>query len=180
MPLGQERVPTCAREPSFEEGENPMGFVESNLLPNETIVYETRLHPVIYTPAVVALLLGLGTLGVCAATAGGDSGFLVLLALMIVVVAAGLALSAWINTKASEFAVTNRRVLVKVGWLRRDSFEIVLPKVEGIGVDQGLLGRLFNFGTIDVRGTGGSRERFANIAAPLEFRKQVQLLLPEQ
>ena len=50
----------------------------------------------------------------------------------------------------------------------------MLGKVEAVGVDQGLLGRVLNFGTITVTGTGGTQEQFQRIAAPLEFRKHVQ------
>lgn len=75
----------------------------------------------------------------------------------------------------SEFAVTNNRVLVKVGIIRRHSMEIVLPQVEGIGVDQGIIGRILGFGTIVVSGTGTTREFFIRIRNPLEFRRQVQV-----
>jgi uncharacterized membrane protein YdbT with pleckstrin-like domain len=70
--------------------------------------------------------------------------------------------------------VTNRRVLIKVGFIRRHSLELLLPKVEGIAVDQGILGRILGYGTIIVTGTGGTKEPFRNIIAPMEFRKMVQ------
>jgi uncharacterized membrane protein YdbT with pleckstrin-like domain len=80
----------------------------------------------------------------------------------------------FINYSTSEFAVTNKRVLVKVGWIRRHSIETLLTKVEGIGVNQGILGRILGYGTIVVTGTGGTKEPFHKIDAPLEFRKRVQ------
>jgi hypothetical protein len=51
---------------------------------------------------------------------------------------------------------------------------LLLPKVEAIQVDQGILGRIFNYGTITIVGTGGTKEPFRGIAKPLEFRRQVQ------
>jgi uncharacterized membrane protein YdbT with pleckstrin-like domain len=80
----------------------------------------------------------------------------------------------WIRFSASEFAVTNRRVLIKVGVIRRHSVELLLEKVEGIGIEQSMTGRLLNFGSIIVTGTGGTKETFHEISAPLEFRRQVQ------
>lgn len=74
----------------------------------------------------------------------------------------------------SEFAVTNKRVIIKVGWIRRRTLETMLSKVEGINVDQELVGRLLGYGTLVVTGTGGTREQFTNIANPFEFRRQVQ------
>lgn len=73
----------------------------------------------------------------------------------------------------SEFAVTNRRVVVKLGLISRHTLELSLAKVESIGVEQGLLGRLLGYGTIVVIGTGGTRERFDRISDPLAFRRAV-------
>lgn len=154
-----------------------VSYVESNLLNGEEVVYRARLHRIVFAPSVVlgafALLLVLiGATSQDAAPIAGIGAFLLLCAGL-------LALEAYIKVSTSEFAVTNRRVLIKVGLLRRTSLELLLPKVESIAVDQGLFGRMLDFGTIGIRGTGGSREGFANIAAPLEFRRQVQALLPE-
>src|SRR5207247_7498840 len=63
---------------------------------------------------------------------------------------------------------------IKVGWVRRRTVETMLSKVEGIGVDQDLVGRMLGYGTIVVTGTGGTKEQFTKIARPLEFRRQVQ------
>jgi uncharacterized membrane protein YdbT with pleckstrin-like domain len=59
--------------------------------------------------------------------------------------------------------------------IRRHSLELLLRQVEGIRVDQGLLGRVLGYGTIVVGGTGGTAEPFPEIASPLEFRRQVQM-----
>jgi uncharacterized membrane protein YdbT with pleckstrin-like domain len=133
-----------------------MGYVDSNLLPNEHVTYRARLHIVAIVVAIIGggwIALGLGVIG------------LVLL------------VPPWIRSISSEFAVTNKRVLVKVGLVRRHSLELLLQKVEGIGVDQGILGRILGYGTITVSGTGGTREAFRMIARPLEFRRQVQASL---
>lgn len=74
---------------------------------------------------------------------------------------------------SSEFAVTNRRVIIKVGLVSRQTLELSLAKVESIGVEQTLVGRMFGFGSIIVIGTGGTRERFETIANPLGFRRAV-------
>ena len=65
-------------------------------------------------------------------------------------------------------------MIVKVGLIRRDTLELLLSKVESIGVDQTVTGRIVGYGSIAVVGTGGTRETFRNIARPLDFRKQVQ------
>jgi uncharacterized membrane protein YdbT with pleckstrin-like domain len=92
----------------------------------------------------------------------------------LVVLASVANLWTWVRYATSEFAVTNKRVIMKVGWVRRRSLETLLSKVESIGVDQGIVGRMLDFGTISVNGTGGTSESFPQIGAPLEFRRQVQ------
>lgn len=145
-----------------------MGYVDSNLLPNEQVTYRARLHRIIYLVPVCALIIALGV-GVASGSwiAGG----------ILAVIGLLLLVPPWIRSISSEFAVTNKRVLVKVGLIRRHSLELLLQKVEGIGVDQGILGRILGYGTITVSGTGGTREAFRMIADPLEFRRQVQASL---
>jgi len=95
-------------------------------------------------------------------------------ALALGVVTALTFVSSWFRSSSSEFAVTDKRVIIKVGLVRRRTLETMLGKVEGIGVDQSLTGRILGFGTIVVTGTGGTKEEFDRIANPLEFRRQVQ------
>jgi uncharacterized membrane protein YdbT with pleckstrin-like domain len=91
------------------------------------------------------------------------------------VLIAGLALlSGHLRRTATEMTVTNKRILVKTGLLSRRTFELLLSKVESIGVEEGMLGRVFCYGSVVVRGTGGTPELFKNIDHPLEFKRQVQ------
>ena len=71
-------------------------------------------------------------------------------------------------------AVTDKRVIVKVGVASRTTFELLLSKVESIGVEESMMGRILGYGTVVVRGTGGTPEPFDRVAHPIEFRKQVQ------
>lgn len=117
-----------------------MSYVLDNLLKNERILYEARLHWTIYFTWKSLFTLFI---------------------------------SAWILRRSSEFAVTNRRVMIKVGLIQRRTLELNLSKVESIEVEQTFWGRLLGYGEIEVIGTGGTRERFDRIGSPLEFRKAV-------
>ena len=77
---------------------------------------------------------------------------------------------------ADEFAVTNKRVIVKTGLISRRTLEMNLSKIESVNVDQTIFGRLLGYGTITIIGTGGTRESFPNISHPLAFRKKFQEL----
>ena len=83
-------------------------------------------------------------------------------------------ISCWILFASSDFAVTDRRIILKTGALTTRSVEILLRKVEVLGVNRGFLGSVFDYGSIVVGGTGGTKETFKGIAKPFAFRKEIQ------
>ena len=74
----------------------------------------------------------------------------------------------------TEFGVTNKRMIVKVGFIRRRTLELLLRQVEALSVDQSLSGRMLDYGTITLSGTGGVREVFHRVREPLELRRRIQ------
>jgi uncharacterized membrane protein YdbT with pleckstrin-like domain len=149
-----------------------MGYVDQNLLPGETVIYRAKLHPIIFASAIFFAVVGVFFL-IVGSIDKAVSGFAIL-GVFFLAVGGLFGLARYVRLATSEFAITDKRVLVKVGLVRRHTLELLLAKVETIGVDQGVLGRLFDYGTIIVTGTGGTKEPFQAIANPLEFRKQVQ------
>jgi uncharacterized membrane protein YdbT with pleckstrin-like domain len=142
-----------------------MGYVSANLLQDEQVAHEAKLHGIVFLGPTLVLLPGLLMLG--GGDLAGGAPFLIVPALAW---GLGVALNYW----TSEFAVTNRRILAKVGLIQRRSLEVNLSKVESIEVNQSILGRILNYGTIVVRGTGGTREPFKNVADPLALRMSAQ------
>ena len=143
-----------------------MGYIEANLLPGETVVQRARLHWIVFLKAGAVLVLGLGLLYFDPKLIG----------LIVMAVGLVMAVPPWVSRVSSEFGVTSKRVIIKVGLIQRRTLELLIRQVEAISVDQSLTGRIFNFGTITLTGTGGVRETFHNIANPLEFRRSVQSL----
>jgi uncharacterized membrane protein YdbT with pleckstrin-like domain len=133
------------------------------LLPDEMIVYKARLHSIIFWKVCALIFLGIV--------------FLLIQPLMgAIVIAIGVfaIISPIVDYATSEFGVTNKRVIIKVGFLRRRTLELLLKHVEAISVDQSVIGRILGVGLITLTGTGGVREVFHNISSPLEFRRQIQ------
>jgi uncharacterized membrane protein YdbT with pleckstrin-like domain len=93
----------------------------------------------------------------------------------ILVVAAIITFSYGVAKRnATEMAVTNRRVLIKTGMTSRRTLDLMLSRVESIGVEESAAGRMLGYGSVIVRGTGGTPEPFLMIAHPQEFRRAVQ------
>jgi uncharacterized membrane protein YdbT with pleckstrin-like domain len=76
---------------------------------------------------------------------------------------------------STEIAVTDRRIIYKRGLIQRHTIEINMDKVESVDVDQSILGRLFDYGTITVRGTGEGIEPLRNISTPIALRNAVMV-----
>ena len=145
----------------------------------EVVTGTAVLHWAIYLQIVYAAIIGLILVCFFYSDFSGAvvswGAFIVFLILVEIVPVAAAALNAYTNIKTAEFAVTNKRVLMKCGFINRRSVEIMLTKVESITVNQGILGRVLDFGTIIVGGTGGTKDPFHNIAAPLKFRQKIQM-----
>lgn len=111
-------------------------------------------------------------------SAGSHSAALIWLALASFLGCAILFSVGLLKRSATEMAVTNKRVIVKTGLATRRTVEILLSRIESIAVEEPALGRFLGYGTVIVRGTGGTPEVFERIAHPLEFRAQVQGQIP--
>ncbi|HJR16473.1 MAG TPA: zinc ribbon domain-containing protein [Gemmatimonadales bacterium] len=154
-----------------------MSYLDDHLLGGERIVYRARLHWTIFLSSIVVVLLGISAWIFLQAIGEPTYAYAGLgLAGIGLLIAVGPA----IRYVTSEFAVTNKRVLGKVGFVERESDETLLSKVEAIAVDQGVIGRMLGFGTLTLTGTGGTQGAFRGIAEPLEFRRQIQSQIIEQ
>jgi len=99
---------------------------------------------------------------------------LLLVALGAFVVAAVLFIIGLIKRSSTEMGLTNKRVIVKTGIANRRTIELLLSRIESVIVEEPAMGRVLGYGTVIIRGTGGTPEVFEKIAHPLEFREQVQ------
>jgi len=158
-----------------------MSYVEKHLIEGETVVYKTRLHWIVLVgPVLLGLLIGVPGLALLArsSTGAGDknaaSESMMVGGAILLAVALGFVVRGIVSRNATEMAVTNKRVVAKVGVASRKTIELLLSRVESIGVEESVAGRVLGYGTVILRGTGGTPESFDKIAQPLEFRTQVQ------
>lgn len=154
---------------SSKKGFGPTGYVKKSLVPGETMLYAASIHPLIFLPSAI--------LFICPVV--GVTVFKSYPLICVVLILLGLsspffAIKSLIVFITTECVLTDRRVLAKTGLISRESVELLLSKVEGLQVQQSILGRLFNFGTVVISGTGGSTNPFSGISRPLKFRKRLQ------
>ena len=159
-----------------------MSYVESNLVPGEQVIYETRLHWIVMLPhLVVGVLLldlpGILLLAYSFSQNGIEHTNLRILqagAAALLIAGAVTMIVGAVRRNATEMAVTNRRVVIKTGLASRKTIEMLLNKVESIEVSETAMGRMLGYGTVVMIGTGGTSEPFRRVAHSLEFRSHVQ------
>ena len=150
-----------------------MGYAEENLMPGEQIMYKAQLHWALFIGPVVGFILAVLLFMISFSSQDSSFPFLRFLAGLIFLSAILSGLSAIVSYVTTEFVLTDKRIIAKTGLVRRRSVELLLNKVESIGVNQPIMGRILDYGTITVTGTGGTKEPFRNIAMPMELRSRV-------
>lgn len=136
-------------------------YSENNLVDGESIVYQTTRHWINFftLPLILSLIIS----------------FLIsrnpLIQLGIIVVNL---VNLWIIINTDECVVTSKRVIFKTGLIITKTLEMNLTKIESLSVEQSILGKILDYGTIKVKGTGGTVETFLKVNRPLEIRKKIQ------
>ena len=152
-----------------------MAYIDEILEPGEKVVFKTRLSWTLYGSAILYFLVALALTAVSTAAVGLGVVAFVIVALAALSALAALFsfLRAWFRRWTTEIAVTDRRVVLKRGFIRRHTVEMNMQKVESVDVDQTQLGRLFNYGTVTIKGTGSTLESLRMIDHPLKLRSAI-------
>ena len=158
-----------------------MSYFEKHLIAGEQVQYETKLHWIVMLGHIViaAILAAIGVALISAPwnTVNGATqyeGPLRWVGIASLVVGLIFLLIGLVRRGATEMAVTNKRVIVKTGLASRRTLELLLPRIESVVVEEPAIGRILGYGTVILRGTGGTPESFRQIAHPLQLREQVQ------
>jgi uncharacterized membrane protein YdbT with pleckstrin-like domain len=132
-----------------QEGNKMASYIEGALIKDEKVIYTGHvslwsLAPLIFLGFICLFFFGLGLI---------------------------IWLVAFIRYKTTEMAFTNKRVIAKFGFISRKTIELNITKVESIQVNQGILGRIFNYGTLIVSGAGNPQAPIPGISDPMAFRR---------
>ena len=151
-----------------------MSYIENNLNTGEKINHFTKpsIKPTIillfiYTPIVFFLIWQVSNVfGLLESTIAKVTCLIILIILYLVVTL--------IEIYVTEYAITNKRVISKKGLIVRNVAEMNLGSIEGVNLKQGIFGRIFNFGSINISGRGTSNVEFSEIDKPVEIRKKIK------
>jgi len=149
-------------------------YIDDILQPGEKLLYASNLHWIVYWKAILAWIVAC-TLLVLSRTTLTENLILFYLASASVVALAALywSVRAWFQRWTTETDVTNLRVVHKTGFITRKTFEISVDKVASVEVEQGILGRILNYGDVVIENMGNDNQKIETIASPLAFRSNI-------
>jgi uncharacterized membrane protein YdbT with pleckstrin-like domain len=147
-----------------------MSYIKSVIVPGETLIVSAKTHWFIYVVPIALLVASIrATLAIPS------------ISILVFPATLFLLCQALLYAYSTEMAVTNKRIIAKNGFIRRNTIELRIEKVESLKVDQSILGRIFNFGTVSITGSGGTTAPIPYISNPLAFRSAALTgLEPEQ
>jgi hypothetical protein len=144
-----------------------MGYIEKNLLPGEEVIIKNERHIAGFiVPPAIPLLIGAGLMSV--------DGFLAFLGVPFLLIGIWIAIKNAAIVMTNEVALTDKRMIGKVGFIRQGSLDVRNAFVTGVSVEQGLFGRMLNYGTVSVNGNDGSSFGFKYTKDPMNLRNVVQ------
>lgn len=146
-----------------------MSYVQRVLQPGEQIRHSTNIHWIVYWPGVVCLIMGLAIL-IYAEFFAVHRQFWAVVGSLFAATAAALLFWEWFTKWTTEIAVTDRRVIYKEGFIRRDTNEMNLNKVESVQIKQSIAGRILDYGDVTIIGTGEGETELPRIARPIDLR----------
>lgn len=129
-----------------------MSYIEQSLSQGEEIKNLFSLHWFAWIPMVTWIILGLVTLGLTWL----------------------IAIYEFLKLRFLEQGLTNKRVILKRGIISRKTEEMKLKSIETVAIDQGIIGRIFGYGTIIITGRGVSDVIFRNVADPMLVKRNIE------
>ena len=150
----------------------------------ESVILQKRQHGVIIVlPLIMSLVLGVGIvlLDIFVALAFHmvfgvkvHSANSLILLLPFLFLGGVVSLLAWLSRKNSLVTLTSRRLIINQGLLSKTTADVLLKQIETVAIRRPLLGRMFGYGTVLVRGTGGGRFCLSFIERPDLFYSKLQ------
>ena len=148
-----------------------MSYVQRVLQPGEQVRHISSIHWIVYWPGVAVALLAL--VAYWFSETRLLTGFWRYTTYALALVAVVLLIQQWFQWWVTEIAVTNRRIIYKKGLIRRQTNEMNVDKVESVKIDQSIIGRMLDYGNVNILGTGEGFETLRTIPSPIELRNSI-------
>lgn len=148
-------------------------YIDEILQPDEKVLFSTKVHWIVYWQAALAWIVAIGLFALTRGALEGVTLLWLALSAACALLAVYWTFRAWFQRWTSETDVTTMRVVHKEGFIKRETFEMNLDKVESVDVKQSIPARIFGYGDVTIRGVGEGDKDIRMIASPLQFRNHI-------
>jgi uncharacterized membrane protein YdbT with pleckstrin-like domain len=148
-------------------------YIDEILQPDEKVLFSTTIHWIVYLPGILAWIVAIALFALTRGPMDGMNIVWLSLSGISALIALYWTLRAWFRRWTNETDVTNLRVVHKEGFIKRETFEMNLDKVESVDVKQSIPARVFGYGDVLIRGVGEGDKDIEMIASPLQFRNHI-------
>ena len=153
-------------------------YIQQNMQFDEEIVLEPRIHWSVYVDSYflfsIIFIVFCGVMHSMAPNLGGMEKYFRQAEILVGFAALLKIIIMWIRCSSVEMAVTNYRVIYKIGFFDIKREELENKRIEGVEVRQTLMGRILNYGDIWFSGTGTSKVGFRKIFAPWRVKLAIE------
>lgn len=135
----------------------------------DDIVYQARLHWIMYVwPVIIfCLVIVVGVYFPFVRQASVLFGTLVLL----------WGLATYCMARFCSLTIKKTQITLQTGVFARQVLDIPFHKIESVNVRQPILGTILGYGTIEITGTGGTRELVTYLSKPLTCRRYIEQMM---
>lgn len=151
-------------------------FIGATLSKNETIKSLFPLHWIVWLKVIFPALLFLLSIPVSVGySAASNSNALWFFPIIFLITAVCSTLS----ILGTEYAITDKRLVGKTGFIFRNNIDIRIAKLESVILDQSIFGRIFGYGNIIFNGTGSGKSAFICIDNPMMAKNLINQILED-
>jgi len=133
------------------------------------IIYVAKLHWVIFVWPIAIFFLGL-FLGI-------EFWQMKEVAILLIVFSIVWLAATWITYQYSSLTIKKNQVIIRSGFLVRQTIDLPMKKIESIDIRQNVCGSLFQYGMLMITGTGGTRNSINFVDKPLTCRRYIEQLI---
>jgi uncharacterized membrane protein YdbT with pleckstrin-like domain len=148
-------------------------YIDEILQPDEKVLFTTRIHWIVYWPAILGWIAAIALFAMARGSLEGMTIVWLSLSGICALIALYWTFRAWFRRWTSETDVTTMRVVHKEGFIKRETFEMNLDRVESVDVSQSIGGRLLGYGDVTIVGVGDSERTIQMIGSPIQFRNHI-------
>ena len=134
-----------------------------------SVIYVGRLHWIIFVWPILLFIFG--------AYLGLKFWQMKEVSILLTVFALVWFVMTWVTYLYSSLTIKKNQVILRTGFLVRQTIDLPMAKIESIDIRQTVGGTIFQYGMLMITGTGGTRNSINYLSHPLTCRRYIEQMI---